>query len=514
MTGKTTTDWKKSAEAAAKTLLSDALAPRFFETLRPIFSALPPDTAPVGIACSGGADSLCALLLVWAKFPEIRSRLRVLHYDHAVRAESAADAEFVREVCRALDVEFISERRVPEKKVPAEKISADGENALRRDRLNFFKRAMDAQKIRFLVQGHQRDDIAESALMRLTRGSGTDGLAAPRRISSQPDGRIFLRPLLDFSKREIIAALEKNKIPWREDATNAGTDCFRNRLRNVVLPILKKSAPFENFARSRELAEEDAAALEFFAEQIFEKIRAARTESAAPEYNFPRVSACRALAFPAVVRRVLWKIFAAEKIVAPAAPAVDALVAAVVSEKEKFVNADGKKIFWNGKGALAFLPENSPHTQRVPDQNFPFPQAAKNGALGKIFCDVFVPDARVSAEIVALSPRLREQIFAGKISPRDEVFLSAKNWVGEKIFLREKISGERFRPLGAPGTKKIGDILTDKKIPRSRRDALPVFADGAGAAWIPGLPPAHRLKISDADGAALRLTYRRDALPL
>ena len=73
---------------------------------------------------------------------------------------------------------------------------------------------------------------------------------------------------------------------------------------------------------------------------------------------------------------------------------------------------------------------------------------------------------------------------------------------------------DRYRPLGAPGEKPVRRIFTDKKIPRERRASLPVFDDGTGIAWIPGLPPAERFRIRAAGTKALRLTYRRKALPL
>ena len=92
---------------------------------------------------------------------------------------------------------------------------------------------MKQRKIRLLWLGHQQDDIAETMLMRLARGSGSAGLAAPRPRQAMSDGRFHLRPLLTLKKAKIVAALRAAGASWREDATNARGDFFRNRILDV-----------------------------------------------------------------------------------------------------------------------------------------------------------------------------------------------------------------------------------------------------------------------------------------
>jgi tRNA(Ile)-lysidine synthase len=119
--------------------------------------------------------------------------------------------------------------------------------------------------------GHQRDDVAETLLMRLARGSGAGGLAAPRPVQAGSHGRIHLRPLLDLRKAEIVQALRAEGIPWREDSTNAGSGYFRNRIRNAVIPAWSKAAgrdALAGAARTRELLEEDDSALELMVDRL------------------------------------------------------------------------------------------------------------------------------------------------------------------------------------------------------------------------------------------------------
>lgn len=213
-----------------------------------------------GVAVSGGADSLALLLLLWAHWPERRRTLRALHFDHRLRgAESRADARFCRRICAELGVELI------EGKWPGRHAGASEAEA-RAARMAFFQ-----QHARVVWFGHQQDDIAETMLMRLARGSGTGGLSAPRPVQPMPRGRVHLRPLLTLKKAEIAAALRKVGADWREDASNAGGDFFRNRIRHRVMPAWSKAAgrdAIAGAARSRLLLEEDDAALDAWLEEL------------------------------------------------------------------------------------------------------------------------------------------------------------------------------------------------------------------------------------------------------
>ncbi|MBI2814074.1 MAG: tRNA lysidine(34) synthetase TilS [Opitutae bacterium] len=216
-----------------------------------------------GIAFSGGADSLALLLLLRAHFPG--RRLVALHFNHRLRGRAAdADAAFCTRVCRALGVKCVvgAWRTAP-------KTASEGE--ARSARHEFFGRALKKLRTKALWLAHQQDDIAESMLMRLARGSGAGGLAAPRPVQKFPDGRVYLRPLLTLKKTELVAALNRAGTVWREDTSNAGDDHFRNRIRRRVLPAWAKAAGRDavaGAARARELLEEDETALEAWLDEL------------------------------------------------------------------------------------------------------------------------------------------------------------------------------------------------------------------------------------------------------
>ena len=218
-------------------------------------------SVPWCVAFSGGADSLALLLSLWANFPERRERLVALHFNHRLRGKAAdADAEFCREVCRSLGIRL----RVGVWRAAPKEAS---EAAARAARHGFFIRELGKLKAKALWLAHQQDDIAETMLMRLARGSGTGGLAAPRPIQAMPDHRQHWRPLLTVNKREIVLILREAQVAWREDASNGGDTFLRNRVRRSVLPVWAKASGRDRdllagVALARERLEEDDVALE------------------------------------------------------------------------------------------------------------------------------------------------------------------------------------------------------------------------------------------------------------
>lgn len=215
------------------------------------------------VAFSGGADSLALLLLLRAHFPE--RKLVALHFNHRLRGRASdADEKFCAKVCAALGIRLVAGRWAGAR-------MGASETEARAARHAFFDSALKKVRTTVLWLAHHQDDIAESMLMRLARGSGTGGLAAPRPVQAFPDGRVHLRPLLPLKKAGLVAALKKAGAPWREDASNASDDHFRNRVRRRVLPAWIKAAgrdALAGAALSRELLEEDDAALEAWLDEL------------------------------------------------------------------------------------------------------------------------------------------------------------------------------------------------------------------------------------------------------
>ena len=188
----------------------------------------------VGLAVSGGADSTALLVLM----AELRAthgfEAIVLHVDHGLRKESAADATFVERLAARFGLPFHAFRtKVVRRK--GESI----EMAARRVRLGFFATCMKRLHLDCIATGHQMEDVAETFLLRLARASGAEGLAGLKPVSFV-DGIVFIRPLLNVSGAELRAFLRSRGLVWREDATNADVSIPRNKVRHVILPFLAR----------------------------------------------------------------------------------------------------------------------------------------------------------------------------------------------------------------------------------------------------------------------------------
>ena len=264
----------------------------------------------VGIAVSGGIDSVALLRLLLELRHELGIVLSVVHFNHKLRGEeSDADQEFVASLAGEYDLEFHVDSEDVAVRAKEEHISV--ETAARELRYGFFRYLLGeettrgpqelkpgpvvalngtAEAVPFheppslrsasqglqhptsvhltkIVTGHTLDDQAETVLMRMIRGAGLRGLGAihPRIPVEDDDGEIcgeIVRPLLGIRRRELEQYLKDLRQPWREDSTNADEHFTRNRIRKMVVPLLEQEfnpAVAENLAELAEIArgEED-----------------------------------------------------------------------------------------------------------------------------------------------------------------------------------------------------------------------------------------------------------------
>jgi tRNA(Ile)-lysidine synthase len=168
-------------------------------------------------AVSGGPDSLALLMLAQLALP---GRLVAATIDHQLRTESADEAQIVAEICRNIGVPHII-------LTPEEKISGNLQSSARAARYALLERAADTQNCQVIATAHHADDQLETLLMRLARGSGVDGLSGIR----ARNGRV-IRPLLEFTKAELIDICSSNGIQWVNDPSNANIDFDRVAMRN------------------------------------------------------------------------------------------------------------------------------------------------------------------------------------------------------------------------------------------------------------------------------------------
>lgn len=209
----------------------------------------------VGVAVSGGADSVCLLHVLLELAPRWALRLRVLHLNHRMRGEeSDRDAAFVREMAERLGLDA----DVEQADVPSLHARQGGnlEQLARQVRMDFFVRRIREGAVDRVAAGHTLSDQAETVLFRILRGCGLRGLGGIWPVT--PEG--IVRPLIETDRPAVEAYLRERGILWREDSSNRDLRFARNRIRQELLPRLSQEwnpALTEALARLAELAREE-----------------------------------------------------------------------------------------------------------------------------------------------------------------------------------------------------------------------------------------------------------------
>lgn len=480
---------------------------------------LPEDT-PLTIACSGGSDSLFLTLVILALFPERKKHLTLLHYNHKTRADASdSDELFVKAMAEALGIncitgQFDSTTKYKEK----DKITARPEDfnelKLRHYRQQFFDEALNALGCDILLTGHQQDDVLEMMLMRLSRGSGTSGLCAPRPLHLFLTGKVHVRPLLTFSKGQIEEILKKVNISWREDVSNFTLKYYRNRIRQLVIPAWEQALDccdnrdlLKAAAISRELLEEDDNALEFWLDEIWPELLIYEDNM-----QFPAIDLHILQQKPkAIIRRAIYRWIHSleqEEMINLSRQAFETLLQMCldgISNRMSvgtgfFLEIRDSKLFCFSLNEWTWDKSNLLTLTTTPSINY-----------------VFFPYGGVlEVSLVALNEQLINDITQGRYSHNEVVFLNMDKMLFGKsseekveIHVRGWYEGDAYKALGGLGRKKLHDQFIDRKIINLHRKQLPViFLDkNHDPVWVPGLPPADHYKILSTSQYALKLTY-------
>src|SRR5438067_562088 len=217
----------------------------------------------VGVAVSGGADSVSLLLLLLELRKKLGIVLSVVHFNHKLRGKASdADEAFVAKLAAKHGLEFHSASVDVAKKAKKERINL--EDAARRARYDYFRSLAESGACPRIVVAHTADDQAETVLAHLLRGTGLTGLGGIHPVAGP-----VIRPLLGIRRGELRRFLRAQKQTWREDATNRNTKRMRARIRKKLLPLLEKQfqpAIVKHLATLAELAREDEAFLDALAE--------------------------------------------------------------------------------------------------------------------------------------------------------------------------------------------------------------------------------------------------------
>jgi tRNA(Ile)-lysidine synthase len=454
------------------------------------------------VAVSGGADSLVLLHVLNALAKKNRWQISVAHFNHQLRGRaSGADERLVRQTAKKLRLPFYAGRADVKKVAAQSKISV--EMAARKLRHEFLARIAREHKISVVALAHHADDQVELFFLRLLRGAGGEGLAGMKWRSPSPADKkaMLVRPLLGYSKVEILAFARENKICFRDDATNFSSDFLRNRIRNELLPLLqKKYQPGLTKAVLR-LMEITGAESAFVGEVARSWERRHPTGTARCK---TRIHAGRMPALPkggfdqlpvAVQRRVLQQQLTELGVVTDfelveqlrAAPGKLVSVSAHLSAARDAT----------GKIQLVKLSARSEAQFNAGELKLKLPgRAGRVDFGGKNF-----------------GWRIQTQKLTGGTPvplKRREFFDADK--IGGEIILRHWRAGDRFQPIGMRSAVKLQDLFVNAKIPAARRRALVLATTSAGEPfWVEGLRMGEKFKLTPATARQLVWSWSKIA---
>lgn len=428
-------------------------------------------------AVSGGADSMAMLEILGVLAPEAGFSLAAAHFDHRIRAEGGRERRLVERRCERLGIPFCAgEGDVPAR---SRRDRTGLEEAARAARYEFLEEAAARTGASTVALAHTRDDQVETVLHHLIRGTGLRGLAGilPRR-------GIWIRPVLGCRGSDLVALCRERGIRYAVDPTNRDVSFLRNRIRRVLLPMLRR--------RFNPAIDDALLRLAANASETLESVESALRP------RLPRAGRDGTVSFDAreaagmtgLELHIFIDLLLRERL-------------GIFRDIDKVHRDAIAALVRSGRsGSSLHLPRGL--------------RARREHATVRLGREEPGGGAPPPPELVLAGPGryelpgwgLTAEIRAGP-PPADATAGPRRAWLGGISFplrVRPRRSGDRLVPFGMRGRRTLGDIMIDRAVPLGERDRLPVFEDAAGIVWVPGVVAAERTRIGPATRRAVAIS--------
>ncbi len=434
------------------------------------------------VAFSGGPDSTALLYILHRLSKNLKLELAACYINHKIRLRAVQkEIDFCSEFCGRLKIPFI----VIETDIPAyaaeKRLSL--EEAGREFRYMMLEKLAVEDGFDKIALGHHQDDIIETILFRLFRGTGPQGLLGIKPIAGK-----IIRPLYNISRPQIEEYLKKNKIPYMLDRTNRESNYSRNYLRNKVIPLIEKrfGAGYRqallNYAA---IVSDEDIFIRNIASQILSRL-ASFTPGGKIVVDLKRLSTYDIALRRRVIKLILEQ--AAGKIGFGSFDDVEQMQN-IIGGKLSAVNLGSNLTAARDKNEMVVFGKKITIKERELE-------------VGK------------KVDISEISSEMKSRPVSLKLSRKEtrkdglKVNLDIDK-IAFPLSLRNIRPGDRFTPLGMKGTKKIGDFLTDRKAGKYIRDEIPVLTDQKGIIWLVGYQISERCKLDNKTRKVLEIEIRR-----
>ncbi len=433
------------------------------------------------IACSGGPDSVALLHLLYELRHKYNLDLSLAHVNHNLRGrDSNRDEMFVRGLAKEMVLPIYL--KSVNLKILAKKEKLSIEEAARKVRYEFFDELAKKHKIDRIATAHTKNDQAETVLMRLLRGAGASGLAG----IPVKRGKI-IRPLLSTTRDEILNYLRQNKIAYRIDKTNLQVDFLRNRIRNRLLPQLTREYNpkfIEALVKAAEILSAQEEYLRKKTVKLAEKLITAEGRQTVA------LKLTKFSTLPEILQRSLvrlaWERLSNEVYPLEFDPVERVLDFVRQSKTGQRVNL--RKHYWveRTQDKIIFFHLKRERVNR------------KLSRPGKFS----IPELKMEVKCDMID---RKKLPVKILNPAKHVAYLDYDKFEKPPQLRSWKTGERFKPLGLQGAKKLSDFFTDLKVPRYQRENIPVLSSNGRIAWVVGHRISDDFKVGPKTKRVLRV---------
>jgi len=420
------------------------------------------------VAYSGGIDSTALLHLLLELRERWTLKISLAHFNHRLRSSAEEDEQFVREVAQEHSLPLIV--GTEDVRAIAKKQKLSLEEAGRILRYDFLKKTAAEGAMTKIATGHTMDDQAETFLMRLLRGSGRRGLAG---ISPAVE-RMIIRPLIEVNRQDVAAYLQRKSAPYRVDESNFDRRFFRNRIRMELIPFIQQN--FEPriipiLGKMASILRQEETLLQELTNEKSQRSICEKNDQLSLEIN-------SLSSLPLALKRRVVRDFIRQLKGDLRDVSFEDVEAVLGLDNGKEIHLK-KDLILAREGDLV-----GPKGEIEPQVSFEYRWSGKS-------------HLKISEIRLKFAGRMGKKRHLENLDFDDErqahLDLARLRF---PLLVRSRREGDRYQPLGAPGKKKLKEIMRAKGIPVPARDKRPVFLSGDEIVWVLGLPVSERHKVS------------------